>query len=189
MQIFLYFYGSPYREFTGNHYCLPPDHVFLLLMSFYLPGSDLCTRSFRSNTSGMLGMTSELFFVSSSSVGEGRGEGPKDIFQIKNVLCYLKNPALTVSIRKTEVVSALIVSNALKNNYSSSTFPRIQTKLTFITRTSNLSFIMYYTTDCVHHLLCWIYNVYLIALYVETGPKGYNCTLYFCHFHKDQDMA
>lgn len=63
--------------------CLLLDDVFPLLMSFYLPGSDLCTRSFRSNTSGMLGMTSELFFVSSSSVGEGRGEAPKDIFRLK----------------------------------------------------------------------------------------------------------
>lgn len=74
--------------------CLLLDDVFPLLMSFYLPGSDLCTRSFRSNTSGMLGMTSELFFVSSSSVGEGRGEAPKDIFRLKKKkLCYLKSHA------------------------------------------------------------------------------------------------
>lgn len=74
--------------------CLLLDDVFPLLMSFYLPGSDLCTRSFRSNTSGMLGMTSELFFVSSSSVGEGRGEGPKDIFRLKKKIMLLEKSCI-----------------------------------------------------------------------------------------------
>lgn len=70
---------------------------FLLLsISFYLPGRDLCTRSFRSNMSGIPGMTSELFFASSSSVGEGRGEGPRDIFRQKPFKCYMRSHALII---------------------------------------------------------------------------------------------
>lgn len=74
--------------------CFLLDDVFPLLTSFYLPGSDLCTLSFLSNTSGMLGMTSELLFVSSSSVGEGRGEGPKDIFRLKKITLLEKSHIL-----------------------------------------------------------------------------------------------
>jgi len=71
--------GAPvsYQESNTGPHALPKVGLVQPMPRFYLPGRDLWTRSLRSSTSEILGMTSKPHLDSSSSIaGESTEEGP-----------------------------------------------------------------------------------------------------------------
>ena len=82
---FLFFWGQksslvllcPTKNQTQGHTPSPRWGLVQPMPRFYLPGRDLWTRSLRSSTSEILGMTSKPHLDSSSSIaGESTEEGP-----------------------------------------------------------------------------------------------------------------